>query len=373
MHVAIDARTATPHFPGIGRYVSGLARGLAGATPEGRFTVIADRSVEKPLFSLPEEDIIPCSISPFSVRQQTVVPRLLATHGISIYHSPYYLMPYLLSVPTVLTCHDVIPLIFPGYFSLYQRAAFRVAHRLALRAASRVIAVSGTTRDDILRLFGARPDQIEVIPSGVEEEFHKAPAHEIERVRRAHGLPDRYVLYVGTNKPHKNLARLVKAWHLAGRESGLSRTALVIAGYLDDRYPEAQLLISTLDLSERIRLLGPVPPLDLVPLYSGATLFVFPSLYEGFGFPILEAMACGTPVACSDTRALVETAGDGATFFPPSDTRAMASCLAELLADRERLRALAEAGKQRAASFSWKKTASRTAGVYRSAMASGRL
>jgi len=358
MNVIIDGRTATPHFPGIGRYVTNLVRSMAEAESCMSYAFIGDLPVGlRPVFKS-----IPCGLSPFSLSQQWVLPGLLKRNNAAVYHSPYYLMPYRLPVPVVLTCYDFIPLIFPEYFTLRQRIIYRIANRLAFRCASEIISISETTKRDATRLFGIREDRIRAIPLGVDSHFAPASGQETDRVRVKYGLPDRYILYVGMNKPHKNLVRLMEAWGLIQRTA--PGHALVIAGYWDERYPEARQLAGKPDFAGKVVFAGPVNDEDLPALYSGATLFVFPSLYEGFGLPVLEAMACGTPVACSSTDALAEVAGGAALLFDPLDTPAIAECLMGLIADPKRLLCFAEAGLKRAGEFSWKRTASETQAVY---------
>lgn len=361
MRVVIDGRTATPHFPGIGRYVTDLVRNMAAAESGMTVSLIEDPSARLHAAF----NSISCSLSPFSLRQQWVVPGLLKKSGAAIYHSPYYLMPYRLPVPVVLTCYDFIPLIFPEYFTSRQRIVYRIANKLAFKAASRVITISETTRRDAVRLLGVKQERMQAIPLGVDSRFSPAPGREVDKILAKYGLPEKYVLYVGTNKPHKNLMRLVQAWNTVQRED-TSRHALVIAGYWDERYPEAKQITEKMNLSGSVFFAGPVDDSDLPALYTGATLFVFPSLYEGFGLPVLESMACGTPVACSSTDALAEVAGDAASLFDPLDTPGMADCLIALVSDPERLHSLKEDGLKRACMFSWEKTASKTQLVYSS-------
>ena len=360
MNVVIDGRTATPHFPGIGRYATNLVRNMAGAESGMSISLIEDPSAAlNPAFKS-----IPCSLSPFSLSQQWVIPNLLRRNGAAIYHSLYYLMPYRLPVPVVLTCYDFIPLIFPEYFNFRQRVIYRVANRLAFRAASSIVAISETTRRDATRLMSIEPDRIRAIPLGVDAKFSPSPALEVERVRAKYRLPEQYVLYVGANKPHKNLPRLVEAWGIVERKL-TAPAALVIAGYWDDRYPEARQIAEKLNLSGSVLFAGPVGESDLPALYTGATLFVFPSLYEGFGLPILEAMACGTPVACGRTDALAEVAEEAAVLFDPSDPSAIAEGLTGLLSDPEKLQSFKQAGLAHAGAFSWEKTAQKTMEIYR--------
>ena len=237
-------------------------------------------------------------------------------------------MPYRPGAATVLTVYDLIPLLFPQHSTARARLLFRWATALALRAADRVIAISAATRRDLLAHFRVPPDRVVAIPLAADPAFRPQPADAIAALRNRHHLPPGYVLYLGSNKPHKNLMRLVEAWEIANRKSEIvnrkpvlslvegsqiANRTLVMAGAWDARYPEARARAQTLGLGDRIRWLGPVAEAELPALYAGASLFVFPSLYEGFGLPVLEAMACGTPVICSNVSSLPEVAGDPST------------------------------------------------------------
>ncbi|MGB9872473.1 MAG: glycosyltransferase family 4 protein [Anaerolineae bacterium] len=363
----LDARTATGHFPGIGRYVTNLARAMAPLLgPEERLILLRDPSSPSPwdLVSLVGERarVVDVPYSPFSLRQQWALPRLLARLRADLYHSPYYLMPYRPGVPTVLTVHDLIPLLFPRQSTWQARLFFRWALRLALRASRRVIAVSRATARDLQIHFHISPGQVSVIPEAPDPAFYPRPPTETEAVRRKYGLSDPFVLYVGSNKPHKNLTGLIEAWSCLGPH--VSPFTLTIAGAWDPRYAEPRLLAERLGLAN-IRWLGPVPEADLPALYSAAALFVFPSLYEGFGLPVLEAMACGTPVVCSDTSSLPEVVGEAARRVDPTDEQSLAAAMADLLKDEARREEMREKGWQQAARFSWGRTAALTLEVYR--------
>jgi alpha-1,3-rhamnosyl/mannosyltransferase len=196
----------------------------------------------------------------------------------------------------------------------------------------------------------------------------------VAAVRARYDLPERYLLYLGSNKPHKNLERLVEAWALLQPQPA----ALVIAGSWDSRYPEARQRAAALSrspaplagLERQLLWLGPVPEADLPALYSGALLFVFPSLYEGFGLPVLEAMACGTPVACSNTSSLPEVAGDAALLANPLDTQELARAMRTALEDESLRQEMSEKGLKRAQGFSWLRTAQRTLETYRTSRTS---
>lgn len=268
----------------------------------------------------------------------------------------------------MVTCHDMIPLVYPSYFSLRERIIYRLAHKMAMRAARLVISVSESTRLDLVRFCGADPGRIAVIHSGVSGRFFRRSGEEIAAVCRRYGLPESYVLYVGTNKPHKNLETLVEAWKILDEEKASPGTGLAIAGHWDARYPGPKARAARCGVERSVFFLDSVSDADLPALYSGARLFVFPSFYEGFGFPVLEAMACETPVASSKTSSLPEVAGDAALYFDPCNAGEMASAMGSLLLNGEMARALVEKGKLRASAFTWRATAAKTLALYRKAL-----
>jgi glycosyltransferase involved in cell wall biosynthesis len=269
-------------------------------------------------------------------------------------------------VPAVFTCHDLIPLILRRHFRAHQRLIYRFTHQLALNAAQLTIAVSHSTGRDLQRFFRVSPERIVVVHEGVDEHFRPPSRAEIDRVRAQYALPDRYMLYFGSNKPHKNVPRLVEAFARLGSGDRKLGTGLVIAGHWDQRYPQAKDLAAQLNLTDRVRFSGPVQDGDLPALYGGAELFVFPSEYEGFGLPVLEAMACGTPVVCSNRSSLPEVAGDAALLCDPQDVEELARAIEQALTDRAVRAVLQQRGLVRAAQFSWDQTAQQTLHVYHS-------
>lgn len=365
MKFCLDARTATEYFPGIGRYVSNLARTLAaGLRADEQLIVLSGPSASGQwALSLPPAGraaLFECAVSPFGLRQQLSVPSLLRAQAVDVYHSPYYLMPYRPGKPTVVTIYDLIPQLFPQYVSARARLLFRFAMGLALQAADHVLTISEASRQDLLAAYRLDPARVTALPLAPEPVFCPQPGVEIARVRKKFGLPERFVLYLGINKPHKNLVRLVEAWAQVETDA-----QLVIAGAWDARYPQAMARAAALGLGERVRFLGPVLPADQPGLYAAATVFVFPSLYEGFGLPVIEAMACGTPVACSRAPGLQEAAGEAARMFDPARGMDIARVLSTLLSDEGARAALAEAGLQQAGKFAWEQTARATLEVYR--------
>jgi glycosyltransferase involved in cell wall biosynthesis len=361
--IVLDARTATDHFPGIGRYVVNLAHALKAIAPDLDLTLLADSHARAPRWALPPLPMAHLPTTPFALQQQWRVPRQLRELRASLYHSPYYLMPYRPGVPTVLTAYDVIPLIYPQYYTLPQRVIFRLAHALALRTAHTILAISEATKRDLIKHFGVPADQIVVTPLAADPRFAPQTADRIAAARAAYHLPDRYVLYLGSNKPHKNLVRLVTAF--SNLRSPTSNVHLVIAGSWDNRYPEAQQRAAG---NARIHFLGPVREADLPALYSGATALAFVSEYEGFGLPPLEAMACGTPVIASNTSSLPEVIGDAGRLVDPQDVNAIAAALEQVLEDAQLHLELTHRSLERAAQFSWTQTARHTLAVYRSVL-----
>jgi alpha-1,3-rhamnosyl/mannosyltransferase len=387
-HYVLDARTATPHFPGIGRYVSNLARALVPLlASDERLTLLYDPAYPLAWHSERDErrhperseesgavQAVPVAASPFALGQQWTVPGLLRRLRADLYHSAYILMSYRPGVPTVLTVYDLIPLILPGHSTLRARLLVRLATVLALRASQRVLAISEATRRDYLTHFRLSPERIVTIPLAADPIFRPQPAETIAVVRARYGLPDRYVLYLGSNKPHKNLVRLVEAWGNAECRMRNAECQLVIAGAWDERFPEPRRRVEELGLGERVRFLGPVAEVDLPALYSAAELFVFPSLYEGFGLPVLEAMACGTPVLCSNRSSLPEVAGDpsagsgqaAAILADPLDVGGLAEAIGRVLAEPAALQAEMRAkGLVQAQRFTWQQVAAQTLAVYR--------
>jgi glycosyltransferase involved in cell wall biosynthesis len=362
----LDARTATAHFPGIGRYVVSLARAMASLL-EGDERLVLLLDPGRPSFwdlrrlGGQRLRVVDVPLSPFSLRQQWAVPRLLRRFQADLYHSPYYLMPYRPGTPALLTVYDLIPLLFPEHVSFRAGLLFRWATALALRVAGHVLTPSEATRRDLLSVYHLPAEKVTSVPLAADPTLRPRPAAEIEAVCRKHGLPEGYVLYLGSNKPHKNLVRLVETWARLQAQP----LPLVIAGAWDPRYPEPRLRAKALGLRQSVLWIGPIPESDLPALYTGATAFVFPSLYEGFGLPALEAMACGAPVVCARIPSLLEVGADAVLQFDPTSVAAMADALKRALADPDLRADLRQRGLTRAARFSWERTARQTLRVYR--------
>lgn len=366
----LDGRYIQDHFPGIGRYVFNLAKALAAAAEDDKIRLLYNPRLRNTRYDVPSlaasgiVEVVRVNASTFSLPEQFLGAsrRLFGTAG--LWHSAYYWMPYVLPLPTVVTLEDVIPIVLRDEMpSAAKRALYIVLNRVAGRRAARVITLSNAAREDIRRMLGIAASKISVIPLAADPSFRPCAAGEIALMRERLDLPDRYVLYVGSNKPHKNLGRLVRAWAGVGTDA-----SLVIAGHWDSRYPEAKRLVEDLGLRDRVLFRQDVPSDDLPALVAGARVFVFPSVYEGFGLPPLEAMASGTPVICAQVSSLPELVDGAALLFDPLDVDAIAAALSRALEDAALRDHLRMKGLARAQSFSWERTARETLEVYRSVL-----
>jgi alpha-1,3-rhamnosyl/mannosyltransferase len=226
---------------------------------------------------------------------------------------------------------------------------------------------SAAARSDVVTLLGAPAGRTIVIPNGVDRRFAPQAEESVARVRESHGLPRDYALHLSSGKSHKNLDRLLQAWQAAASGGPAGGLVLAVAGGAGAERNGQRSGHGSPPPHPAVRFLGPVPEADLPALYSGARFFLFPSLFEGFGLPVLEAMACGTPVICSDASSLPEVAGDAAVLFDPRDVGSIVSAIARASgeADADLLSGMRARGLERAAGFRWEATARRCAEVYR--------
>ncbi len=370
MRILIDARVIQDHFPGIGRYVYNLILALAPQL-EGELLALVSEHAANTRYDLGQlqqranVQLIPTDIPIFGLRSQTRLPRLIHDLCPDLVHFPYNVYPYRVGLPTVLTLYDVIPRRFPHYFPRLTRWKIEVVQRMALRHADAYLAISHATARDFVALYGIASERITIAPLAPDPLFHPRSEEVLSAFRWRLDLPRRYLLYLGSNKPHKNLPRLVQAWRDA-LNRGLDRDAmLVIAGHWDDRYPQTKSLVSVYGLQRRVRFLGPISSDELPLLYAAAHAFIFPSLYEGFGLPVLEAMASGIPTGCSRAPGLTEVAGEAALTFDPAHIEEITTTIVRLMTDERFRTTLRQRGLARAASFRWEDTARITLDSYR--------
>lgn len=372
MRIVIDARPVADHFPGIGRYVASLLRALSELDHGHELIALTCPGLVNTRHPLPARGIrlVATSAPPFSLAEHVQIPRLLRQLGADLYHATYYVRPYLgLPCPTVTTLYDSIPLRFPQAVSWRARRLFRLLHRLVIRSSAHILAISESARADLIADFGADPSRVSVTHLAADERFAPQPAAEIARVRAAYRLPEPYVLALASNKPHKNLDGLLRAWALLGRAGAAAQ--LVVAGHRDPRGDSGEALAAAHGLASSVRFIHGAAERDLPGLYSGAELFIFPSLYEGFGLPPLEAMACGAAVVCGGSSSLPEVVGRAAQIVDVAAPESIADGVSDLLRSPARRDQLRAAGIAQAAQFSWRATAERTIQAYERAAGRG--
>jgi glycosyltransferase involved in cell wall biosynthesis len=364
MRIAVDARKL--HDYGIGTYVRNVLKQLARQDEVNEYVLICRPEHVGLARELgPNFTDIADGSKPYSMAEQLSIPLDLRRHRIDLLHEPHYVLPPLVPCAAVVTIHDCIHLRFPQY--LPNRLAHLYAKTFlwtATHQANRIITVSEASKRDILQYFRIPPEKIEVIYNGIDERFWIPPSEdEMERVRQRYQLTDPFILYAGNIRPHKNLERLIDAFQQL-RRSGFDQLKLLIIGDEISKYATLRRAVHRHKLYKHVRFLGFVPDHTLAALYRLAAVFVFPSLYEGFGLPPLEAMASGTPVVTSNVSSLPEVVGDAALLVDPYDTEAIAGAVRMALTD-EKLRAdLRARGLARAREFSWASAAARVREIY---------
>jgi glycosyltransferase involved in cell wall biosynthesis len=345
---------------------------LAQAPAGTRFTAFINREAAR-AGDGPWGELLPAVTVPVNARErvqwvlgeQTLLPALAARAGVQLLHSMASTAPLWGRFRRVVTVHDLIYARFPDAHAGLRDKGMRVLVPAAVRRSQRVIADSHSTRDDLVALLGIAPERVDVVPLGLGAVQREQPLEERElRARLALG-ERRVVLSLSAKRPHKNLLALIGA--LARIAPG-ERPLLVLPGYATAHELELRAHASTLGVADDVRFPAWVSSAELEGLWAIARAFVFPSLYEGFGLPVLEAMARGVPVACSNASSLPEVAGDAALLFDPRDEAAIATAISRLLSDEDLRARLLELGAAQAKRFTWERTARLTLESYGRAM-----
>lgn len=302
--------------------------------------------------------------------EQLVQPIALRREGVDLLHAMAFVGPILAPCPFVVTVYDLSFFHYPEAFRPWNRLYLRIFTRLSARRARRVIAISESTRRDVVKILGVAFDQVDVAYCGVDEIFGPLPATDVALFRNERALPDHFILFLGTLEPRKNVHRLIRAygqWHKA--EAGIPR--LVIAGAKGWYYDQIFTEVESLGLTSSVVFPGYVTHQELAWWYNAADLFVYPSRFEGFGLPVLEAMACGTPVVTSNVAALPEVAGDAALLVSPDDQAQLVEAMRHVLSDESLRQEMVFKGLAQAANFTWARTARETVNSYARALGRG--
>jgi glycosyltransferase involved in cell wall biosynthesis len=369
MHIGLNLVFLVPgETGGTEIYARRLISELVTAAPEVRFTAFVNQEVETAPDG-PWGDLIPAVTVPVRARnrvqwvrgEQQLVPGLAARAGVDLLHSLANTAPVRGRFRRVVTIHDLSYRLAPDAHLGLLGFGMRVLVPLAGRRADRIIVDAASTRDDLDRLLGVNPAKVDVVPLGVDDGPRAAPMPERQLRDRLNAGDRPIVLCVAAKRPHKNLARLIGAVALIPAER---RPLLVLPGYATSYEEELRRRTAALAVADNVRLLGWVEEAELEGLYAAAACFVFPSLHEGFGLPVLEAMARGVPVACSGRGSLSEVAGDAALRFDPESEDAIARAMERLLSDAALAGRLRGAGRARAERFTWAATAAGTLACY---------
>ena len=365
MNVAIMGRSLRGQMSGVVRYTHELVSALARLVPD-ELTVLVTQASDG-LDDLPVRRVRAPFATPSEYSraawEQLIVPMEIARLKPDVYHSPNYIVPLALRCPVVVTVHDTV-FLDRQLQRLKSHLYLRTLTAMAVRKADRIICVSQHTLDAFNEHFPQAQNRACLVGEGVSPSLKPIDPQVVHSFRQAHGLPDRYILFVGTYEPRKNLARLVDAYEHAVRLTD-TPDHLVLCGGAGWKNADVFERIERSPLRERIHVLGYLDERDLASAYTGCSLFVYPSLAEGFGLPPVEAMACGAPVVTSNTTSLPETVGDAARLVDPFDVESIADGVVELLTDETARRAYVAAGFARAAEMSWDAVATRTLAVYR--------
>ncbi len=375
MPIYLDVSAAVHRRAGLGRYAESLTRALIARAPD-RYALFYNRERgAEPLAGL---EHVPAHTIALGYKPWRMLvwlgqlahvgfDRLLP--GAALFHATEHLLLPLRSIPTVLTVHDLIFRHLPEHHKPLNRWYLNLTMPLYCRRATHIIAVSACTRRDLLTLYGLPPDKVTVIPEAADPRFRPQSSDIVAAVRTRYGLPERYLLAVGTIEPRKNLTRLLRAFEALRAEQ--LTDALVIVGKRGWLYGDFFAALERSPARDAVLFPGYVADEDLPAIYGGAQALAFPSLYEGFGLPVLEALACGTPVVTANTSAIPEAGGDAVLYCDPTDLEALTAALRHILRDatlREEMRAR---GLVQAARFSWERAAEETQAVYDAVLRDG--
>ncbi len=363
--IGIDARKLTDF--GIGTYISNLVRGLADIDRDNQYVLFVGPPGRDLLSDLPENFRLVFERAPvYSVRELVALSWKLHRLKLDLYHSTHYVLPAWVGCRVVVTIHDIIHLLYPEF--LPNRFAFLYAQRMihrSLTRGDRIIADSNNTRNDLMSYFDTDGRKISVIYPGVADRFRaRLDRREIDRVLARHGIEGPYLLFVGNPKPHKNLDNVVRAFAQVVSKDVFTGDLVCVGGRDQSQFRVAH-RARQVGIADRVRLLGHVSEDDLPALYQGATLFVYPTLYEGFGLPVAEAMASGVPVITSSTSSLREISEGYAELVDPMDVDQLSDTIIRCLGDEALRERLSRAGLERSDSFRWRHTAEQTLAVYR--------
>lgn len=353
---------------GIHQYIYQLLSHLPACSEDFAFTVYANHTADLPHTSHMDFNATRLPTERPLIRilwEQLLWPPAIRKERADLLHSMAFVTPLWRPCPAVVTVYDLSFFYYPERYPAFRRLYLNSQTRRSCRSACRVVAISESGRRDIHRLYGVPLSRIDVVQPGVAEIYYERPPAEVEAFRRREELPEQFLLHVGTLQPRKNLLVLLEALAKMNRPELL----LVFVGGKGWYYEEIFARVKALKLEEQVRFTGYVPDETLPLWYNAAAIFVFPSLYEGFGMPVLEAIACGTPVIAADTSSIPEVVGDAARLFAPHDVDTLAGHIQTMLDNPDAMASMRKHGLEQARQFSWANSAEQMITVYKKALA----
>ncbi len=368
MHVVIDAQSLLEPLAGIGRCTSSMLKALARVDLRNQYYLYYGASFRQSRAALPHFDSpnfhkklirFPGRVFRLLTEKLNVLPVGSLLGNYDLYHGMNYHVPRV-AFPSIVNIYDLSYLLFPQYFTGKRLNDIRGKVASSIKRADRILTGSESTKADIVNFLKVPVERIEVIQFGVEEAFKPQGSEEAVSIRKKLSLPERFILFVGTIEPRKNIISLLRAYRKLGRVD----IGLVVAGGRGWLFEEIFREVDRLNLNGKVLFPGRVPETDLPALYSAASVFVYPSVYEGFGFPPLEAMACGTPVITSNTSSLPEIVGDAGILVNPEDSDEIAEAIESVLDDDSKRDEMRTKGIERAKRFSWETCARETLRLY---------
>ena len=365
MRIGIDASCLEGNKTGVGRYLYNLLVNLSKLDKENEYLLFFKSAAYPPELNTYKNlrcVVVKPVLNSGLLWRQFYLGRAAKKEKAEIFHFPFYMMPYGFKLPSVVTIHDVSFEFNKGWFTFWARLAFSYFSRLAARLAKKIITDSEFSKAELIKYYGVSAEKIKVIPLAVDPLFKEAEAD--ESIKEKYKIDADYILYTGSVTKRRNIERLIAAFSKLVKERS-RKEKLVLAGALVKPSWNIEELVIKYGVAGRVIHTGYIPDADLAKLYKSAICFVYPSLYEGFGLPVLEAFAAGCPVISSNTSALSEVAGEAALLIDPEKEEELTAALLKLLTDKELCIDLAGKGLQRLRQYSWEETAYETLAIYR--------
>lgn len=373
MRIGIDARAIYKNLDGIGRYSLNLIRALAKIDHENEYIIFRNCIFDETIVNSPNFREARIGFPALSLRTSFYLGRLVKKENVDIFHSLFFIAPLWGINNLIVTVHDLMALNFTGFFSGRNFIASKYAYLFhkymipgTVSRSKKLIAVSNNTKVDLEQTFNLNSDRVSVIHEAADPTFHKIEdAETLEAYKRKAQLPEDFILYVGNTKPYKNVHTLLEAFKLL-KTTLDTDCSLIMAGKRDRFYTATLQTINELDLLPHVKFFDNFTEKELPLLYNLAKVFVFPSYYEGFGLPPLEAISCGTPVIASNSASLPEVVGESAILVEPNDVNGFTEAMKNVLTDESLRKQMSQKGIEQSKKFSWEKAAKETLDVYKS-------